>query len=413
MFLSKIISYIFGYVIITVVSGKPERFIDMLIKLRVRFWNIKRNDDQPASIVTAARFASESHLHEIAVRSDTAIKISKRIGVRYLIERHRMRLGMYLGMLIGMGLLIFSTFFVWEVRIDRSDYNSDEEIYALLGSLGVSEGAFIPSIDFSTIKDRALLANDKLGWIAVNIQGTIASVEVKTRDKIIPITDTVSPCNVIAARAGKIIRVDTYDGKAMVASGDLVRKGDLIISGTEESATVGIRVSHAEGKVMAETTRIIKVRVPFIQTEREYTGREIVKNSFRSFGRTLNMYLGGDVSMERFERTESISDIVLLGAAKLPVKLNTITYREYVTKYRNIDENTAKVIANSKISGIIDSRFNISGANDPDDPFYIEIIDTKYTENSDGEYFYLTCSVKCIENIAEELPFYSTVTPEG
>jgi regulator of sigma D len=165
-----------------------------------------------------------------------------------------------------------------------------------------------------------------------------------------------------------------------------------------DSEMLGMIIKQASGKILAETTRTIEVIVPRNATEKQYTGNVINKNSLNIFGKNLNLYLKNGVSIEQYDKAKETKNITLFNAVVLPIKISTSTYSEFEIKNVKIDENTAKDIAISKISSIIDNRFG-------EDENIIEIISQNYEEEVTDDYFYMICMVDLIENIAKELPF--------
>ena len=405
MFLIKLYNYIFGYVIIKITVDKPEKFINAIINLNIRFRDIKRIQDKHGNdaliIKIGARFAHEPALAQVAKDTRTRCEIIKRVGVRYFLERHKNRLGLYTGILTGLILIYGSTFFIWEVKIIKSDYPADHEIIEMLEKMGVKNGARIKNIEPSEIQARAILARPDISWLAVNIKGTIANIEIKYREPAVEIVDTESPANIIASKSGKIIYLDVYEGTPVVLLDDTVKKGELIISGEIESQVLGVRVTHAAGKILAETSRVLEIKVPLDIIKKEYTGSVSRKNKLNIFGKSVNLYLTGRTGAEKYDRIKSSSDVSLFGRVKLPMKIMRTEYLEYKMSELSLSEAEAEQIALDKIEQIIAERFEA-------DENIIEITGRSYegklVSSEDGvEYFHAVSVVDLIENIAQEV----------
>ena len=414
MFLIKLYHFIFGYATLKITGIKPERFINMIMNLRIKFWGIERFSDENTNglcIKIPSRYAKEAALYEAANKTNTKCDIISKKGIRYLLERHKYRLGIYLGVVIGVTLIYISTFFIWDVKIVKSDYNNNVEVIEILEKLGCKNGAFIKNIDVKELQDRAVLnSNGKITWLAVNIKGTVAYIEIKKREPPEKINDRKTPANIIASKSGKIIYIDTYDGQQMVEKDVAVQKGDLLISGAVNSEMLGMRIKHASGKVLAETTRTIEVIIPLDSTEKIYTGNETGKISLNIFGKNINLYLKNDVSFEKYNKIKDVKNLTLFDAVVLPVKVSTSIYKEFEVKNIKIDENTAKALAISKINCIIDSEFG-------GDENIIEIksknYEGEYCNEQAQNYYYMKCTVDCVENIAEEMPFDTNIKTES
>jgi len=406
MFLISLYNFLFGYVTVRIKGAKPERFINMLMNLRIKFWGMEKISEYELSFKTASRYARKYIFDEIAGKTHTEYEIASKKGIKYLLERHKYRLGIYTGVIAGIILIYMSTFYIWDIKIIKSDYPNSGEIIELLDSLGCKNGAYIPKIDPFDLQTRAILANKNISWIAVNIKGTVAYVEVKKREEPVAIVDRTTPANVVASKSGKIIYIDAYDGTKSAILNNTVQKGDLLISGAVKSEALGVRIKHAAGKVLAETYRTIEVKIPLKSTEKDYTGNKTEKNTLDVFGENINLYLNNKISMGKYDKIKKTENLTLFNTIVLPIKISTSTYVEFQKKERNINEETAKVLAISKINGIIESRFE----NDKD------IVEIKSKNFSEGEmkdgYYYMECEVECIENIAKEVPFNTNIQTE-
>ena len=408
MFFIKFYHFIFGYVHIKIAGGKPERFINMLINMRIKFWGLKKTPDVPElRAKIPSRYAKEAVFDEIANKTHVDYKIISKKGIRFFIERRKHRLGIYTGTIIGILLIYFSTFFIWEVKIAKSDYTNDQEIIELLEKLGCKTGVLIKNLDIIEIQNRAVLnSNGKISWLAVNIKGTVANIEIKKTEPSAKIVDTKTPSNIIASKSGKIIYIDTYDGQQAAQKDNTIIKGDLLISGAVDSEMLGVIIKHASGKVLAETTRIIEIDIPLVSTEKYYTGTVINKNSLNIFGKNINLYLKNDIPAEKYVKIKNTENLTLFDAVVLPIKITTAAYIEFKEKNIKIDENTAKDIAISKINCIIDNRFG-------NDENIVEIKAQNFEGEIYDDHYYMKCTVGCIENIAKEMPFEANLNIEN
>ena len=394
MFLIKLYNFLFGTVIIKITGDRPERFISALINLQMQFWNIKKLENAML-FTTSSKFANEHVLKEIAKNTRTQCEITKKIGLRWFLGRHKYRLGLYAGIITGLAMIYASTFFIWEVRITQSDYPSDSEIIELLAKLGVRNGAYIRHIEPSEIQSQAILANPNISWLAVNIKGTIANIEVKFLEPPIEIVDTETPANIIASKSGTIIYIDVYEGTQIVQLNDSVQKGELMISGAIDSQVLGIRLTHAAGRVLAETSRTIEIKIPLRNTRKEHTGHSVSRNKLNIFGRNVNLYVRGGTSIEKYDRIRSAENIALFGRIILPMRILRTEYIEFEEREVIISESEAEQAALAKLEQIIAERFE-------GNENIIEILSKSYTGEFLDDYYYLTCIVYLIENIAEE-----------
>lgn len=88
-------------------------------------------------------------------------------------------------------------------------------------------------------RQHVLLEIPELLWITVNVSGCRAYVEVRERVEAPEPVDEREPTNVVARRDGLILDIQAMDGVRCVLPGTSVEAGELLISGVEDTETVG------------------------------------------------------------------------------------------------------------------------------------------------------------------------------
>ncbi len=141
-------------------------------------------------------------------------------------------------------------------------------------SRGVGIGTFGISLDTEDIRNHVLLEIPELLWITVNVSGCRAYVEVRERVEAPEPVDEREPTNVVARRDGLVLDVQALDGVQCVLPGTSVEAGELLISGVEDTETVGARVLAGMGKVEARTWYTLSTVMPLTVAEKQYTGEE-------------------------------------------------------------------------------------------------------------------------------------------
>jgi len=157
MFFIKLYHFLFGYVVIKITGAKPERFVNMLINLHVKFWGIEKISGEILCLRIPSRYAKEFMFDEIAAKTHTEYEIIYKKGIKFFIERRKHRLGIYAGTVIGVAIIYISTFFIWEVKVVKSDYVNNGEIIELLEQLGCKPGVLKKSLDIRELQNKAVL----------------------------------------------------------------------------------------------------------------------------------------------------------------------------------------------------------------------------------------------------------------
>ncbi len=186
---------------------------------------------------------------------------SEPMGLPGFIRRNRYRVGTALGLFAVLFMYFFLGTRVWDVRIVGSVSLPEHEIRRALEDAGLYVGAGWTDTDKSEIQNRVLEELDEVGWISINRVGGVAYVELLPA---VGGTDEDKPlayANIVASSDCVITSITVKQGKAVVAVGDTVRKGDLLISGIVEGEQ-GVSLCRAEGVVEGECAVEISVTAP-------------------------------------------------------------------------------------------------------------------------------------------------------
>ncbi len=192
-------------------------------------------------------------------------------GLPDLGRRMLQRPGVPVGILLGIVLLWLSGQYVWDIRISGVETLSRREVLDTLASCGFSVGTPLRGFAADRLENRVLLEDRRIAWISVNRRGTVAYVQV--REAVYPPAPTEpAPANIVASRPGVIERVELTRGNILVAAGQTVDAGQLLVSGLYDSQTVGVRAVCAEAHIYARTTRREVVEIPLRAQARSPSG---------------------------------------------------------------------------------------------------------------------------------------------
>ena len=136
--------------------------------------------------------------------------ITRERGLRFLLRRYSKRPGILVGLLIFFVMIGAGRQFIWTLDVAGNENVSANEILSELESLGCRVGTYIPGIDFDRLHSDFLLADRRFAWIAVNLRGTHATVEVRESLTPPPVPDEDTPYNLVADEEGFIESVDIY-----------------------------------------------------------------------------------------------------------------------------------------------------------------------------------------------------------
>lgn len=334
--LLMILRYLRGYVRFAVSGRFPERFINIALRNGVRLWGVESNGDSLSACMYCRDYL---HIRRYARSSGVRLHIRERKGLPTTVRRYSDRAGIVIGAVAFMLTVFIMSLFIWSIDIVGLDTVSESEMRAMLRENGLYVGAFKPSVDYESVSRAIMLDDMRVGWMAINVTGSYASVELKEESPSPEVVDT-APCNVKAKRDGRILRIEAKNGTITQKEGSGIVGGELVISGVMEDQKGGVRLVHAEGSVIAETHYHTEFSIPGAVAVYSPTG-EVKQRCFADlFGLKLPLTVGG-VSTPDYLSDESEAVPAPLDV-KLPAGL--LTQSLYAMEHREIalDDNSAK-----------------------------------------------------------------------
>ncbi len=273
MLIIKLIRFFTGYVSFSAHGGFCERFVNLCTLNRIPLWNMKRQSDTLFADTTVRGYKS---IRQSAHRSGVKLKIVKKHGLPFFMEHNRRRRGILIGLAACVLVVAALSRFVWSISVEGNHKLSKEQILTVFAENGVKIGALKKGISPEDASYNATRSLPELLWASVNIKGSHIEIVVKERTDAPEFPDT-TPCNIVASEDGKIISVQANIGDVQVQAGDLVLKGDLLISGVTKNLDGSENLKSARGNVEAEVNTEISVGgEPLVFTQTEEKSRCLI-----------------------------------------------------------------------------------------------------------------------------------------
>lgn len=318
----------------------------------------------------------------------------RQFGLPHIIHRYRKRYGIAVGAVIALAIVMISGQYIWDVRVSGNVRLSEDEVVTALEEQGLGVGSRISRLDVDSVENRLLIDSREISWVAVNLEGSVAMVEIRERLPE-PIAEPTAPANLVATRDGRIEQVEAYDGEVLVRAGQYVSRGELLVSGIVDSASIGWRYIRARGVVMARTLREIHVEIPMDYSEKNYTGKKRIDNSLIFFGKNIKLYKNTGFLDTTYDTICNVDRCCLFGDNRLPLWFCRTEYLEYVMSPARRTDEQAMELAYDELDAQID-QLTAQGAT----------LLRKDIICQPGEAVYkLDCTLMLIENIAGTVEF--------
>ncbi len=351
-------------------------------------------------------------LERCAQKSGCRVEIVRAAGFPKWRKSYGNRYGFLLGILLAVTAMAFLNCYIWRLDIRGNESISDAEVVRRLEEYGLGEGVWKSGKDLEKIKNELLLQYPEWAWLSLSIEG--ATLEVRLEEATSPpmIQQEGSPADLVADQEGIIYSIVTKRGKPQVRAGDVVRTGDVLISGTiefeKEDGTTGYRYTQAQGDVYAVRTEYLEAEVCENYTEKIYTGDRVSELWLLHDGQEICLYH----PFRSLENADCLEETPGAGFSdfleKLPIlphiKLLRRTYFFYEPVLRTYREDQMKVLLNASLQKQKEALVGISGG---------EVLEEKmqYTEQEQG--IRGTLEVKMLQKIgvSRTIPMISEENP--
>lgn len=334
----KFINKITGWYLVRVPQSRGAEFLNALNKAKVLFWGMKNRDGY--MYVRFSAFSCGGGL-KVAEKNGIEAEIVKAIGLPFIIYKYRYRYGLIAGTAAGLMLMLISTLHVWKIDITGNVNVPDKVILQVLSESGLDIGTYIPSIYPNSLRTKLILNLPELSSASINIKGNHVTVEVIERKRPPDFVDYAGFYHVVASRDGMVMSVEAYSGMPVVKVGDVVVKGQILITGQYTSHRGLNIVTHARGKVKALVYEDFVISIPLDFWQKVYTGNTDTKISYNVLGKDINLFLGALIPFTHYD-TEVKREELNIGFLKLPVVKTTLISREYVKQTIPITAYEAK-----------------------------------------------------------------------
>lgn len=177
--LKKAVKLLRGSVCVRAKSAYPERMLNLCSARGIEFWDVRWIDDTALSFCVAR--GDLRALRRAAEGCGAEVSIERTAGTPFFFARLRRRHALFAGGILCAALLLVNSLFIWDFEVTGNETVPTETILHALREHGVHRGTFIYSFRSQDICNRVLPELKDLCWVAVNVRGCKAYVQVRER----------------------------------------------------------------------------------------------------------------------------------------------------------------------------------------------------------------------------------------
>lgn len=388
-----------GMVCVRLTGLFPERIVNLCAQAGIDFWAMEWLDEHTVRFTT--RRGSLGLLEELAGKVGCEVERESSRGLPDFLGRFRTRYAFLAGLLLALCAVSFLSRFVLTVEVSGNERVPTAVILSQLRRLGVRPGAYGPALDRRQLAQEALVELKDLSWMAINLHGTRVEVIVREAVKEPERVDETGWFDIVAQADGIVTHIEPELGDALVGDGDVVARGDVLISGTvtlEPPLYSGLPAryyqTHARGRVWARTWRTLTAAIPAETEVKDYTGAEKSVWSVNFFGRRMKIFGNTGISWPMYDKITTVRPAVLPGGRELPLALHRETYREYLPRTAEVDREAAQALLEEQLQKQLAALIGEDG----------EVESVRFSARVTDGQLEVTLTAQCLEEIGEERP---------
>lgn len=250
------------------VSAKEEGILKTLISNNIYFSNYTIKDNKVIFIINYEDLELLSKLANIKV-----IKYYGLVGIKKFLKKHYILLTSFI---LSYLIIIILSNVIFKVEIVTNNQVLKDNITYYLNYYGIVKYKFVKSNKYiENVKEKILLENkDTIEWISINREGVKYVVNVTPR----VISNKVSidkPSNIVSKKDALIKYLVVTGGSSVKEVNDVVKKGEVIISGNVVKFDKVVGTTRSKGKVFGEVWYTVNISIPFKHVIYEKTGETI------------------------------------------------------------------------------------------------------------------------------------------
>ena len=359
----------------------------------VDLWDI-RNDGKNYFI--KARMADVDELKEISRKSGCRTEVIKYRGIPFLVKKYKKRRAFIFGCVFFIFYICSMSLFVWRVKVEGNYRVAGEDIKNFCASQGLRAGVLKNDVDLNKISNDIIAQFGDIAWASVNIDGSEAIISISETIPETEIIDNSEPCDIISQYDGIIESIMVAEGTPTVSAGDIVKKGDMLVSGRlsfkDGEEEKGYTYVKSDAYIRARTVHRLSFSVDKRKNEKEYTGNSSISVYISVFGNEYGFGMPNNFENCDYKLRNDIG--LSIGDYKIPFGLKIYNAEEYILKEALITKEEADIMAKDVLLTYGEENFG----------FDAYVISQDLNGSDEGDRVNYTAVLEVSHKIGQEVP---------
>ena len=294
-----------------------------------------------------------------------------------LVKKSRFYFGFCVALSLVVSFVYCFNLFVFQVNVSASSdvFFDLSKVNQLLIDNGIVSGMKKSELNISKLQNLIISSQDNISGCSVQRNG--GKIDIVVYPGILK--DQVSKENIYSKFNAVISSVELFAGKSDLKSGDLVKKGDLLIENDNGASGIITAKVYYSDYIIYNENQIVK----------EFTGREIEKEEIYLFNKKL---FKTSKNIDFLNYTEENCVFCVSKNTFVSVVVKKITYKEFeykekIKKFENVEE-----ILKEKLYSLVLEKIDEENKD--------KITTVTYSVVKENNLTRLDCFIECEINIA-------------
>ena len=272
----RVLRYAGGYLKVRMTGLTSERFLNLCMAREITLWELSRSDREALCFFISIK--DFRRIGPLVKKAGVHVKITGRFGLPFFLYRNRRRKLYGAGVAAFFLVLFIMSRFIWNISLEGNRRFTDDMLLHYLDSQKIHYGMAKSAIDCDILEESIRSAYPEIIWVSARVSGTRLLIRMKENDVVgtIPKKDE-TPRNLVADKAGTVVKMVVRKGKAQVLPGEEVEPGQVLISGEipilgDGGELLNTHFVRADGDIFVRTRESYTESISKQITERVRTG---------------------------------------------------------------------------------------------------------------------------------------------
>lgn len=363
----KWIQYMRGYVSIRVWGYSTERFLNLCGNHDILVWDIENHGDYYTMKVSVKGFFA---LKTLLRKTGTRAAVLRKYGLPFFVPKIKRRKIFVFGMLACLVFWLFTTRYIWDIKIEGNYTITEDMLMDYLNVQGVHTAMKKKDLNIEELEMQLREHFDAITWTSLKLEGTSLIIKLRenetvdydragqsNQNTVMQEEGAVGCRDIVASMDGVIVYMITRKGVPKAAVGDTVVEGQLLVCGAvpvynDDETVRGYQYYDADADILIAYEKSFCVEKKTVYAQKEYSGKEKKIFLFGLYDREWSFSFGR-IKYESYDVSGEKKQVQLLDHLFLPVFYGTKRAKEYTFVQKKYTEEEMKQIMEEEFRKIL------------------------------------------------------------